>query len=132
MILSHVHAAELLFVAGQVPESSRDAARMIVREYRRDPDLTHAAAVVAQDFGDYPETASARMRACLRIVPGRIELPDSLTPDALALIGCETDDCTEPGPYLLVDKRLYCARCAPGAVLAETAGPDDETECDRG
>jgi len=127
-ILDHETAAELLFASGVTPATARDAVRAIVHEYRLHPDIADAAATMAAEYGEHWESAHARMAACLRIAPGRVELPDALTPAALALIGCETDDCTEPGPYLLVDKRLYCAQCAPGAVLAETAGSDDETE----
>lgn len=100
--------------------------RLIVREYRRDPDLSHAAAAMAQDFGEHPDVAAARMAACLRLAPARIELPDNLTPADLALIGCETDLCTEPGPYEQVGKRLYCLQCAAQVtrelLLGERAG----------
>ena len=126
-ILDHRTAAEYLFASGQTPDTTRAAVRAIVHEYRLHPDVQHAVAVLAAEYGEHWETAHARMTACLRIVPGRIELPDALTPGALALIGCETDECTNEGPYVLVDKRLHCVPCAATALLAETAG-DDETE----
>lgn len=124
--LDHRTAAELLFASGQTPDTTRAAVRAIIHEYRLHPDVQHAAGVLAAEYGEHWETAHARMAACLRIVPGRIELPDGLTPAALALIGCETDDCTNPGPYVLIDKRLHCVLCGAAALLAETAGPDGD------
>lgn len=125
-IIDHVTGAELLFASGHDPASVRDAARAIVRQYRLHPDVTEAVDVMAQEFGDHPETAAARMAACLKMAPGRIELPDNLSPADAALIGCETDLCTAPGPYTPVGRRLYCTECAiqklREVLLGESAG----------
>jgi len=73
--------------------------------------------------------ARKQYRPRTRVVPGRIELPDNLSPDALALIGCEGDLCTAPGPYTPVGRRLYCLPCAAQklreALLGESAGNDE-------
>lgn len=110
--LTHAAAAELLFGAGPLPASTVAAARMIAAEYRRrHGDLNGAAAEMAQAFGDHPDTAAARMRACLAVAPRRVELPDSYGPAWL-----HGDD-----PADLLAEALLC----------ESAGYDG-TEDDRG
>jgi len=131
-IIDHTTAAELLFASGQDPTGIRDAARAIVRQYRLHPDVAESVAQMAQEFGDHPDTAAARMARCRQLAPGRIELPDNLTPADVALIGCEGDLCTAPGPYVAVGRRLYCVPCGAQrmreALLGETAGNHDEGE----
>lgn len=130
--LDHLSAAELLFASGQTPGTTRDAVRAIVRQYRAHPDIADAAATMAAEFGEHPDTAPARMAACLRIAPGRIDLPDALTPADAAVIGCEADECTAPGPYTPVGRRLYCVPCAARVMcellLGETAGEEREID----
>ncbi len=78
--------------------------------------------------------AAARMARCRALAPGRLELPDNLSPEALALLGCESDLCTAPGPYTLVGRRLYCLPCAARLVLdvmvGESAGYDGGGDTD--
>lgn len=124
--LDHTTGAELLFASGQDPTSTRDAARAIVRQYRLHPDIADAIETMAQEFGDHPETAVARMARCRALAPGRIDLPDNLSPSDAALIGCENDLCTAPGPYVAVGRRLFCAphgaQWMREALLGESAG----------
>jgi len=49
-------------------------------------------------------------------------------PDAVALLGCIFPDCAAEGPYELTDFGLMCAGHVAAHALAETAGPDHETE----
>lgn len=125
-IIDHTTGAELLFASGQDPTSTRDAARAIVRQYRLHPDVAEAVAQMAQEFGDHPDQAAARMARCRQLAPGRLELPDNLTPADLTLIGCETELCTAPGPYVPVGRRLYCVPCGAQVtrelLLGESAG----------
>lgn len=53
-------------------------------------------------------------------------------PDALATLGCIFPDCDAVGPYTLTDLGLMCNGHVAAHALAETAGPDDDTEGDRG
>jgi hypothetical protein len=131
-IIDRTMGAELLFATGQTPESTRAAVRAIVRQYRLHPDIAEAVDVMAQEFGDHPAEAAARMARCRALTPGRIELPDNISPAEAALIGCETDTCTSPGPYTPVGRRLHCLPCAAQklreALLGESAGPDTDQE----
>ncbi|HEV2342998.1 MAG TPA: hypothetical protein VGS97_02790 [Actinocrinis sp.] len=119
ILLTHETAAELLFAAGLIPASVTEAGRAVAAEYRRrHGDLAAVAADMAQDFGDHPQTALARMRRCLAIAPLRVELPDSYGPTWLraAAYGSELADRT----------------C--DALLGESAGFDehDPEVADRG
>jgi len=53
-------------------------------------------------------------------------------PGALAVLGCADPDCVTEGPFELVGSRLWCLPCLADrvrdALLAETAGPDDDGE----
>jgi hypothetical protein len=81
ILLNHATAAELLFAAGLIPASVTDAGRAVAAEYRRrHGDLVGAAAEMAAEFGDHPQSALERMRACLAVAPLRVELPDSYGP----------------------------------------------------
>lgn len=77
--LTHVAAAEVLFATGQTPPDEQAAGAAIAREYGLHPSVTDAALAMAQSFGDYPDTAPARMAACLRVAPDQIELPDAVS-----------------------------------------------------
>lgn len=76
--LTHVAAAEVLFATGQTPVDAQAAVAAIAREYGLHPSVTDAALAMAQSFGDYPDTAPARMRRCLDVAPDQIELPDAV------------------------------------------------------
>jgi hypothetical protein len=123
--LDRTAAAELLFASGQDATSTRDAARAIVRQYRLHPDIAESVAQMAQEFGDHPDAAAARMARCQQLAPARIELPDALDPDMVELLGCEDEDCTR-ADVELVGKRLLCpvhrADRLRDALLAESAG----------
>lgn len=126
--LDHTTAAELLFASGQDATSTRDAARAIVRQYRMHPDIAEAVDVMAREFGDHPDQAAARMAVCLRWAPGRIELPDSLSPAEVALLGCAHPDCPRTDVEL-VGRVLLCpthgADALRDALLGESAGYDE-------
>lgn len=112
ILLTHETAAELLFAAaGLIPASVTEAGRAVAAEYRRRRgDLAAVAADMAAEWGEHPDTALARMRACLAIAPLRVELPDSYGPAWLrTAYGSERAD-------QLCD-----------ALLGESAGNDDET-----
>lgn len=136
--IEHIAAAQLLFAAGTVPAGATDAAMLIAREYRRrHGDLHGVVADMAAELGAHPE-ATARMAACLRIAPLRVELTDSIPTGLnpfLGLIGCEIDDCEACGPYELVGRRLYCAAHRLAAVtdvlLGASAGHDEGEHHDR-
>ena len=130
-ILDHTTAAELLFASHQDPTSARDAVRAIVHEYRLHPDLAQAAAQLADEYGDHPHAAAARMARCRALAPGRIELPDSLTPAIAALLGCYQPDCTSDGPLELVGTRLSCPdHHAQALTTAHHTVPGDDDDYD--
>lgn len=51
--------------------------KAIAREYGLHPSVTDAALAMAQEFGDYPDTAPAHMQRCLKVAPDQIEVPDA-------------------------------------------------------
>lgn len=119
IMLNHATAAELLFAAGLIPASVTEAGRAVAAEYRRrQGDLLAVAADMADQFGDHPQSALARMRRCLAIAPLRVELPDSYGPGWLRRE--LRDGYGSPWADWLAD-----------ALLGESAG-DDEGEADRG
>lgn len=128
--------AELLFASGQDATSTRDAARAIVRQYRLHPDIAESVAQMAQEFGDHPDAAAARMARCRKLAPARIDLPDTLDPDLVALIGCKHPECPRTEGLQLYGHDLLCpmhaADALRDALLGESAGYTNEEECDRG
>lgn len=120
MVIDHETIAELLYVTGEVPATTVEAARAAVREYRRrHGDLTALAGDVAADYSDYgehAEVAARRMRRLLQLAPERMELPDPLPPEALRLIGCDVDECVSGGPFGFLGRRLVCAEHMAGVL----------------
>lgn len=124
-VIGHIEAAERLFAAtaGELPADAIAAARLIAKQYRLHPDPADAIEAMADAYGDRPGWAAARMRACLELAPMRVEVPDDL-----GLLGCAQDalGACAHGPLTLVDRLLYCPAHVAGALLAETAGGDDD------
>jgi hypothetical protein len=129
MILTHETAAGLLFACGQtVPSSTFAAVQLINRQYRRDPDVSHASAILAEQYGADQRTAAARMTRCLEVTPTLVDVPDVVTPAAMRLLGCDTDDCASDEPLELVGRRLYCPDHLAEALTTIHDGGDDDDD----
>lgn len=89
MVLDHETAAELLFIAvTAVPASVSEAMRVAAEEYTRiHGDLTVVATQMASQFGDHPESATARMRRCLAVAPLHMVAPEPSDTQEFADLG---------------------------------------------
>lgn len=119
-VIDHETAAELLYVTGEVPATTVEAARAAVREFRRRKgDLAGLAGDMAADYQrGHAEIAPGHMARCLQLVPDRIEVPDTLTEQAMRLLGCRIDECASEGPFELFGRLLLCPAHRTAAVAA--------------
>jgi hypothetical protein len=53
-------------------------------------------------------------------------------PGAIETLGCINPECPAPGPYELTEAGLMCKAHLADHALAETTGPDNDQEADRG
>lgn len=77
-VLTHEEAAELLAAdRGPVPPSPQDAEDVVIRQLlAHGGNRSRFADELAEEYGDYPETAAAHMQRCLAAVPDRVVVPD--------------------------------------------------------
>ncbi len=76
--LTHEQAAELLAADGRaIPASPHDTEDVVIAQLLAHGGRADGGALeLAQEYGDYPDTAPAHMARCLAAVPAVVQVPD--------------------------------------------------------